>query len=200
MNDPKVQIDEFLNILDKAENGPMLEINEWDQVYIYQTIKDLIKKYDLKIDIQDPGVPSDDDLADRVFQAAMDLAVQSGVYCTDTGRQMLFSREELEQVLARVPEEVQIGEGSETRVIKKRMVDQEGHVTIGGGFWGVVVPEDLLVPMTMAYAQIEENDFLCTGALRTTYGRPIRAFSPWDTVACWQEMRAFWAPRFLECW
>lgn len=190
MNDPKVKIDQFLNILDKAENGPMVDINDWDQTYIYQTIKDLIKQYDIKIDVQDPGVPSDDDMADRVFEAAMDLAVQSGVYCTDTGRQMVFSREELEKVLAGVPEEVQIGEGSETRVIKKRMVDQEGHVTIGGGFWGVVVPEHLLLPMTMAYAQIEENDFLCTGALRTTYGRPIRAFSPWDTVACWQEMRA----------
>jgi methylamine--corrinoid protein Co-methyltransferase len=190
MNEPKVMIDEFVNILNKAETGPMVDINEWDQVYIYQTIKDLVKKYDIQLDVKDPGVPSDDDLADRVFEAAMDLAVQSGVYCTDTQRQMVFTREELEQVLARVPEEVQIGEGSETRVIKKRMVDQEGHVTIGGGFWGVVVPEDLLVPMTMAYAQIEENDFLCTGALRTTYGKPIRAFSPWDTLACWQEMRA----------
>ena len=87
MNDPKVNLDEFLNILDKAENGPMLDIHDWDQTYIYQTIKDLIKKYDLKVDVQDPGVPSDDDMADRVFQAAMDLAVQSGVYCTDTQRQ-----------------------------------------------------------------------------------------------------------------
>lgn len=189
MQEPKVAIEEFLNILDKAESGPRVEINEWDQVYIYQTIKELIKKHDIQLDVQDPGVPSDDDLADRVFEAAMDLAVKSGVYCTDTQRQMVFSREELEKVLARVPEEVQIGEGSETRVIKKRMVDQEGHVTIGGGFWGVVVPEDLLLPMTMAYAQIEEIDFLCTGALRTTYGRPIRAGSPWDTLACWQEMR-----------
>jgi methylamine--corrinoid protein Co-methyltransferase len=189
MIEPKVKIDEFVNILDKAENGPMVDINEWDQVYIYQTIKDLVKKHNIQIDVKNPGVPSDDDLADRVFEAAMDLAVQSGVYCTDTQRQMVFSRDELEDVLARVPEEVQIGKGSDTRVIKKRSVDQEGHVTIGGGFWGVVVPEDLLLPMTMAYAQIEENDFLCTGALRTTYGRPIRAGSPWDTLACWQEMR-----------
>jgi methylamine--corrinoid protein Co-methyltransferase len=43
--------------------------------------------------------------------------------------------------------------------------------------------------MTMAYARIKENDFLCTGALKSTYGFPIRAFSPWDTLACWQEMR-----------
>lgn len=189
MIEPKVAIEEYVTILDKAENGPVVDLNEWDQVYIYQTIKELIKKYDIKVDVQDPGVPSDDDMADRVFAAAMDLAVQSGVYCTDTQRQIIFTRDELEKVLARVPEQVQIGEGSETRVIRKRTVDQEGHVTIGGGFWGVVVPEELLLPMTTAYAMIEENDFLCTGALRTTYGKPIRAFSPWDTLACWQEMR-----------
>jgi methylamine--corrinoid protein Co-methyltransferase len=189
MIEPKVPIDEFLNILDKAENGPMVDINEWDQVYIYQTIKDLVEKYDIKVDIQDPGVPSDDDMADRVFEAAMDLAVQSGVYCTDTQRQIIFTREELEQVLARVPDEVRIGQGPDERIIRKRNVDQEGHVTIGGGFWGVVVPEELMVPMTIAYAQIKENDFLCTGALKSTYGKPIRAFSPWDTLACWQEMR-----------
>ncbi len=189
MQDSKVPVEEFLKVLDKAENGPMVEINEWDQIYIYQTIKDLVDKYGIKVDIQDPGVPSDDDMADRVFEAAMDLAVQSGVYCTDTERRITFTREELEQVLARVPEEVRIGQGADERIITKRNVDQEGHVTIGGGFWGVVVPEELMVPMTMAYAKIEENDFLCTGALKSTYGFPIRAFSPWDTLACWQEMR-----------
>jgi methylamine--corrinoid protein Co-methyltransferase len=119
----------------------------------------------------------------------MELAVKSGVYCTDTQRQMIFSREELEKVLARVPEEVQIGEGPDERIIKKRLSDENAPVTIGGGFWGVVIPEDLFLPMTVAYAQEKETDFICTGALKSTYGFPIRAGSPWDTLACWQEMR-----------
>ncbi len=76
---PKVAISEFLAVLDKAESGPMIKVQEWDQVYIYETIQKLVKKHNLKLDTQDPGVPSDDSLADRVFQAAIELAVKSGV-------------------------------------------------------------------------------------------------------------------------
>ena len=186
---PKVEIAEFLAVLERAETGPQVDIKNWDQVYIYETIKDLISKFDIQLDIKNPGVPFDDDLADRVFEAAMELAVKSGVYCTDTQRQMIFSKKELEKVLARVPEEVQIGEGPDQRTIKKRLSDEDKPVTIGGGFWGVVIPEDLFLPMTMAYAREKTTDFICTGALKSTYGFPIRAGSPWDTLACWQEMR-----------
>ncbi len=189
MNQPKVDISEYLAILEKAETGPTVDIKEWDQVYIYQTLKELVEHFDIKLDVEDPGVPSDDDLADRVFEAALELAVKSGVYCTDTQKRMIFTKEELEKVLARVPEEVKIGEGPDQRIIKKRLADEDAHVTIGGGFWGVVIPEDLFLPMTIAYAREKETDFICTGALKSTYGFPIRAGSPWDTLACWQEMR-----------
>ena len=118
---PKVEISEFLAVLDKAESGPLVDIKEWDQVYIYETIMELVGKYEIKLDTQDPGVPSDDALADRVFQAAFDLAVKSGVYCTDTQRRMIWTEEELQTVLDRVPDVVQIGEGEETRTIKKRL-------------------------------------------------------------------------------
>jgi len=189
MREPKVEISEFLAVLDKAETGPMVDIKKWDQVYIYETIQELVEKHTIKLDTQDPGVPSDDALADRVFQAAFELAVKSGVYCTDTQRRMIWTEEELQTVLDRVPEEVQIGEGAETRTIKKRLPDENSYVTIGGGPWGVVVPEELFLPLTIAYAQDEKTDFICTAALKSTYGRSIRAGSPWDTLACWQEIR-----------
>ena len=189
MRQPKVEISEFLAVLDKAESGPMVDIKEWDQVHIYETIQQLVKKHTIKLDTQDPGVPSDDALADRVFEAAFELAVKSGVYCTDTLRCMIWTEQELQTMLDRVPEEVQIGEGAEARIIKKRLPDQDAYVTIGGGPWGVVIPEELFLPMTIAYAQDEKSDFICTGALKSTYGHSIRAGSPWDTLACWQEIR-----------
>ena len=189
MREPKVEISEFLAVLDKAETGPIVDIKEWDQVFIYETIQQLVEKHTIKLDTQDPGVPSDDALADQVFQAAFELAVKSGVYCTDTQRRMIWTEEELQTVLDRVPEEVQIGEGAETRTIKKRLPDENSYVTIGGGPWGVVVPEELFLPLTIAYAQDEKTDFICTAALKSTYGRSIRAGSPWDTLACWQEIR-----------
>ena len=70
MIEPKVEISEFLAVLDKAETGPMLDIQEWDRVYIYQTIQELVKKHNIELDTDDPGVPADDALADRVYEAA----------------------------------------------------------------------------------------------------------------------------------
>ena len=40
--------DYMLSVLDKAENGPILEEKEWDRQYINQSVKDLIKKYDIQ--------------------------------------------------------------------------------------------------------------------------------------------------------
>ena len=189
MNEPKVAISEFLSVLDKAENGPVVSVEDWDKKYIYDTIRELVAKYEIKLDKENPGVPNDDALADRVYEAGIELAVRSGVYCIDTQRRMIWTQEELDKVLARVPEVIHVGEGNEAISIKKRMPDENAYVAIGGGPWGVVVPEDLLLPLTMAYTQDKMTDFFCTGALGTTYGRPIRADSPWDTLACWQELR-----------
>jgi methylamine---corrinoid protein Co-methyltransferase len=189
MIEPKVEISEFLSVLDKAENGPIVSVEEWDKKYIYDTIRELVAKYDIKLDIKDPGVPDNDALADRVFEAAIELAVKSGVYCIDTQRRMIWSQDEIDTVLARVPEVIQVGAGNEAIAIKKRLPDENTTVAIGGGPWGVVVPEDLLLPLTTAYVQDEMTDFFCTAALQTTYGRSIRADSPWDTLACWQELR-----------
>ena len=62
--EPKVPQEEFLAVLDKAENGPVVDLKEWDNVYIYTKIKELIEKYDLSFPVAEPGVPADDDLAD----------------------------------------------------------------------------------------------------------------------------------------
>jgi methylamine--corrinoid protein Co-methyltransferase len=102
---------------------------------------------------------------------------------------VIWTEDELQKVLDRVPQEVHIGTGAEARTIKKRLPDQDAYVTIGGGPWGVVVPEEIFLPLTIAYAQDEKTDFICTAALKSTYGHPIRAGSPWDTLACWQEIR-----------
>ena len=103
MKESKVEIFEFLTVFDKAESGPMVDLREWDQVNMYETIQDMVSKYDIALDIENPGVPSDDALADRVFEASMELTLKSGVYCTDTEQRMIWTQIELEKVLACVP-------------------------------------------------------------------------------------------------
>lgn len=173
--------------LDKAESGPIIEEKDWDNLYISQNIRELVAKYDIAWKVDDPCVPWDDDYADRVFAAGLELALRTGVYCLDTKRQMLWSRAELEQILDRTPKEVTVGGGEDAVRVFSRQPDDSTRVAVWGGPWGVPVPEDLYIPFIESYAREPVFDLVENATLLSTHGRPIRAASPWEAVAGWQE-------------
>lgn len=102
---------------------------------------------------------------------------------------MVWSRDELERVLAFAPRQVTIGEGADQVTITKRSPDEHARVATVGGAYGTPVPEALFVPIMLSYAQEPALDFIDNASLVSTYGRPIRANSPWEAVGCWQEMK-----------
>ena len=56
-------------------------------------LRRVVGKYGIKYEPQNP-VPADDDLADRVWAAGMEFLYETGVYCVDTERRILFSRDQ----------------------------------------------------------------------------------------------------------
>ena len=178
--------DYMLSVLDKAENGPVVDEKDWDNRYIHQTIKDLIKKYDIHWDAE-MSVPSDDALADRLFEAGMELARETGVYCLETKRQMKWNQEELDYILSTAPEEETLGLGDDSVTIRHRLPDEDSPITTIGGPYGTPVPEELFVPIMASYAQERVLDYIDNATLSTTHGRPIKTGSPWEAVGCWQE-------------
>ena len=179
--------DYLLTVLDKTETGPFVEGDEFDKGYIFETIKRLIDKYDIHWD-QDSFVPADDKLADRLFTAGFELARETGVLCLDTNRRMIWSEEELTWIMDNTPKEVQLGRGQDQCVISKRSPDQDSPITIAAGAIGIPVPEDLFVPVLVSFAQEKMIDIVDNATFLTTHGRQIRAGSPWEVVACWQEV------------
>lgn len=186
MNFDKYQM--LLNVIDKAETGPILDENEWDKKYIGQTAQDLIEKYDISWSMTDQFIVStDDDLADRTFEAGMELAREVGVYCVNTKRQMSFSQEELDKSLSILPQEIVVGAGTDTVTIYKRKPEEPKRVAIWGGPFGVPVAEELFIPMMESYAQEPLIDILDNVSLLTTHGRSARAGAPTEAVMGWQE-------------
>ena len=57
----------LLEVLYRAETGPIIDEKEFEAKLITSTVKRLISKYDIKFD-RNTIVPSDDDLADRIFR------------------------------------------------------------------------------------------------------------------------------------
>ena len=78
----------IVEVLHRAETGPIMEEEDFERKLIAPTVKKLIKKYKIKFN-QAVIVSSDDDLADRVFQAGLDLAVETGMFCQSTSRRIV---------------------------------------------------------------------------------------------------------------
>ena len=77
------------DVLGRSESGPFVKEEEFDwQVGL--TARKMVQKYGIRYN-PEQVVPSDDDLADRVYQASLDLFLELGTYCRDTGRLVKFT-------------------------------------------------------------------------------------------------------------
>ena len=178
----------LLSVLDKAERGPVIDQKDFDRILVGRKISELVEEFDIHWD-PEVMVPHDENLADRLFQAGMKLASDTGVYCIDTKRRMIWNKEELEQALRTAPAEEVLGAGKDSVTLYARRPGDKVRVGVAGGPFGVPVPEDLFRPVMLSYVQEPLIDIVDNASLTTTHGRPIRAGSPWEAVACWQEKR-----------
>lgn len=176
----------LIEILHRAETGPMIEEAQFDRQLVATAIKRLVTKYQIKFD-KTTIVPSDDDLADRLFQAGLELAAEIGLFCQSTSRRIVWSRAELEEGLRFCPSEAVMGTGGDAVIARKRVPEDRRPPVISGGAYGVVVKEDLFVPIMLSYAQEPAIDVIDNGNLETAYGRNVKADSPWEVLGGWRE-------------
>ena len=85
-------------MIERSKTGPHIEEDEFLPRLFTPTLKKLIKKYEIRYDPQTP-VPADDNMADRIWQAAWELVREVGVYNTDTHRMIRVSNEEIKEAL-----------------------------------------------------------------------------------------------------
>ena len=176
----------LVEILYRAETGPMMEEADFERRLVSPTIKRLIQKYDIKYD-KSIFVPSDDDLADRVFQAGLELASEVGMFCQSTSRRIIWTREELEEGLRFCPDSVIMGAGNDAVIAKARKPDDDARVIVAGGAYGVPVPEEMYIPLSLSYLQEPVIDVIDNASLETVYGHPVKAGSPWEVLAARRE-------------
>ena len=101
----------LMEIIEKTKAGPVVEEKEFD-MKIYQTAQKLVKKYDIRYDADNP-VPSDDALAKRVFEAAIEFFVEVGVYCVNTRKIIKFSEDEVYEKIRLAPKQIVLGDGKD---------------------------------------------------------------------------------------
>jgi methylamine---corrinoid protein Co-methyltransferase len=176
----------LMDIIQRCLTGPVIDEQQFDSEYVTQGIRRVVKQYDIRAD-RSHVVNLDDDLADRVWAAALDFLVTCGIFCLDTGRVILFGRDEIEQILMAAPQEVQLGLGRDTVHEKYRLIGETRPPLNMGGPVGSPVSEELFVPVMLSYVQEPDVDVTCPATLRTVYGSDIRTRSPLEIMAAWEE-------------
>jgi methylamine--corrinoid protein Co-methyltransferase len=176
----------LLDILDRMEKGPVTDEKEFDTQYVAANVKRLVKEYEIKFD----GVNlinTDDAMADRCFQAGLELAEKVGVLCTSNGRRLVWSRREILDTIKYAPSSIVIGTSHDAHREYRRDPEDPRPPTVIGGPIGLTLPEDLFLPIMQSYIQEPIVDTIITGTLETVYGRDPRTKSPWEILVGWRE-------------
>ncbi len=181
-------IDRFLYVIDRVYTGPIVEEKEFDLKYVAHGVARVIREHNIKFD-KYHIIQQDDEMIDRVFEASLDFLEHCGIYHKDTQRQINFSRSEIEQAFQLAPSQVTIGQGADSRVMQARRVEDPRPPQVSGGPIGTPLSEDQYLPIMQSYWQEPIIDLVVPGCFSTIMEREIRANSPLEIVASWQEAR-----------
>ena len=177
----------FREILERATKGPIMSSRDFDMKVLIPKVREVVQRYEIRYDPETP-CPSDDDLADRIYQAALDLYADAGTYVIDTERVIQFSRKEIEEAIYEAPREAYFGEGPDRCVFKGRKPDDSEipHCHVGSG---TDTTEDMALKMVEAYGRISKAKTVSIPSV-TAFGRlKSAAGSPVETLAGISMMR-----------
>lgn len=174
----------FSVIVDRAYNGSLCEEKEFNLQKFAPEVKEVVEKYEINYNSQEP-VPNDDGLADRVFEAGIELFSNVGTYCTNTGRIMEFTENEIREALRDAPVNPTFGEGKDAKKLVSRRPESDTPPWCFIGAGGAAVSsESILLSLVQAYASISRADSITVPSLTKVDGKRLRSGSPLEIFSC----------------
>jgi methylamine---corrinoid protein Co-methyltransferase len=178
----------YLDILDRAHNGPYISEENWDLEKIAMTTRRLVKKYKLEWD-RNNIVTDDPSLSECIFKAGYELAVEVGSYSRSTELIIQISQEEIDEGIRNMPQTIVMGEGKDARTLYARHLDDERPPLFFGGSPGTPVPERMFLANVMSYMQEPLIDLATCGTLTEVDGREVRTGNPIEIVSTRRELQ-----------
>ncbi|MDD4497409.1 MAG: monomethylamine:corrinoid methyltransferase [Methanosarcinaceae archaeon] len=133
-------------------NGKKRTESEHERL-IYKSTLDLGESHNIFYE-KDSMVPCDVKMADRVFDAAVNLLEEVGILCTDTNRVIELDKTEIKRSLQNSCPAFTMGEGAESiRVVSRHILDRRVPMICGGPS-AVPITENMFIPVHRSYAKI----------------------------------------------
>jgi len=114
----------IFEVLRRAEDGPYIKEHDFD-MKLFKTTSRLVKEHGVTFN-PDVVLAADDQMADGLFEAGLRLALEMGMFCTDTSRIIEFSDGELRQALKLAHKRWCWARARNARILRARRFD-DGH-------------------------------------------------------------------------
>ncbi|MEM0342650.1 MAG: monomethylamine:corrinoid methyltransferase [Thermoplasmata archaeon] len=174
---------QILDVMHKALEGKPMSETDYQLKLFAPKVAEKVREHQIRYDPANP-IPSDDSLADDVFQAGMELLVDVGAYCTDTGRVMTFTEQEIKEGLKNAPDELYFGEGRDRkRLCARKPEDRTPPWCLLGAGGGPCSSDRSFLTLVEGYAEIPETNAITTPAITRVGGMRVRPASPLEVLA-----------------
>jgi len=174
-------------MIERVSQGPRVREEEFDKS-IFPRVKELAEKYDIKYDPANP-IPADDAMADRLFAAGMEFAVEKGLWVLDTQKVVKFTEAEIWRFLDNYRTPLTFGYGKDQVTLYPRKPESDVRPLVIGGAAGSSMSEgEIYVKHMMNFALEPTNDMIANGNPARIEGREIRPLSPNEVHGAIQEV------------
>ena len=174
-------------MIERVDQGRRVREAEFDKS-IFPRVKELTEKYAIKYDPAYP-IPSDDAMADRLFAAGMEYAVEKGLWVLDTQKVVHFSEAEIWRYLDNFHTPMSFGYGKDQVMMYPRKPESDVRALVIGGAAGSSMTEgETYVKHMMNFAMEPTNDLIANGNPAFIEGREIRPYSPNEVHGAIQEV------------
>jgi Monomethylamine methyltransferase MtmB. len=176
------------DVYDRFVKGKKVAESDWDYTILPTKLTELKEKY--KLNFGNKFIPEDKETINNLFLAGLEMLVDTGYYCTDLGRVMHVTEEEVWEGIKKTPTKLILGEGRDIARFYPRRGNSPVKPIIQGGPTGSPISEDIFVQVMQSYAQEAVVDDLVNGVMTTIEGHPAKTNTPYEILATMAELRA----------
>jgi hypothetical protein len=150
---------DFFDIAKRAEKGPLMLSDQFNLKVLSRIIMEVIKDYKLEYN-PDVMVNDDKTLANEVWEAGYQVFLKTGFYSINSRRQILFTEEEIKEVLKHYKPDIKVGEGKDEITLYKRGIEESRPPIVFGGPLNADITDEMIVKINEAFAREKIIDVL----------------------------------------
>ena len=181
----------FLDFMERATTGPILSENDFNMKILIPNVRKATREFGIRYerDTARP-IPTDNEFADLLFEAAVEFVTRTGIYCDATNRVIQVERDEILDAVDNFRQRAIFGEGRERRTFPSRGPEDRRPPWCHVGTGIVASSEEIAMAQVEGYGGIPQASSISIPALGRVRGMPVIGGSPLEIHATINSVQA----------